>query len=753
MRKAQGRRDLLAAIVTIRRRAPRRILAGALAILASAAAAQSTLADAQEAAARPRVGLVLGGGGARGAAHIGVLEVLERLRVPVDCVAGTSMGGLVAGAFAAGVSPREMREAMAGADWADMFQDNPEFFDMSYRNKRLSQSFLPGTELGVTPEGLAYAPGVVTGQKIKAFFNKLVHDDRGERLIEQLPLPLSIVATDIVSGSRVVMRDGSLTQAMRASMSVPGLMAPVERDGRKLVDGGLVDNVPIAEVRDRCKPDVVIAVNVGSPLLSSNQIGSLVSVTVQMVNILTEQNVTQSLATLKPTDIYIKPDLEGISSGAFDLNSDAADRGRSAAAGVSDRLARLSVSEAQYAQWLRRVDVPEVPVQRIDAIEIGPLARVNPADVQRTISQKVGEPLDTDRLDRDLLRIFGEGYYERVDYALVREDGRNTLRVLPMEKSWGPNYLRLGISLESNLATGASYTVRAAYQRTWLNALGAELLAVAEIGNRTRLGVDYFQPVDGAQRYFVGASAGYERQSVYIFQDDDKLAELDVYKLAGQVLVGARVGTLGQVRLGWEEAAKRGGISIGPPKLADFDVHYGGWFAEMDLDHMDRIYLPRSGWAAQGRYFDAPSQGYSRLDANLRGAVPRGEWITFGRASFAGSPKGTLPDWDAAKLGGFLNLSAFARDQLIGDDAIYAGLRIERIIGKMPLGIRGDIRVGTALEVGRMGTAYTETNLHGWQNSLGLYLGGETPIGAIFIGAAYSPSSGYSNVYFVLGTP
>ncbi|HEY5309519.1 MAG TPA: patatin-like phospholipase family protein, partial [Casimicrobiaceae bacterium] len=286
------------------------------------AAAQAT----QEAAPRPRVGLVLGGGGARGAAHIGVLEVLEQMHVPVDCVAGTSMGALVAGAFAAGLTPAEMREALAKANWDDMFQDNPEFYDMSYRNKRLSQAFLPGSELGVTEKGLQYAPGVVTGQKIKAFFNQLVRADRGERLIEDLPLPLSVVATDIGTGDRVVLREGSLTQAMRASMSVPGLMAPVQREGRQLVDGGLVDNVPIREARERCNADVVIVVNVGSPLLKADEVRSLLTVTVQMVNLLTEQNVTQSLATLKPTDIYIKPDLEGITSGDFKRATETADR-------------------------------------------------------------------------------------------------------------------------------------------------------------------------------------------------------------------------------------------------------------------------------------------------------------------------------------------------------------------------------------------------------------------------------------------
>jgi NTE family protein len=174
---------------------------------------------------------------------------------------------------------------------------------------------------------MRYQTGIVTGQKIKLFFNQLVGDYLGEREISALPLPLSIIATDIVHGERVVFREGSLTSAMRASMSVPGLMSPVEIKGEKLVDGGLVDNVPIGEARERCQADIVIAVNVGSPLLKADEIGSLLSVSAQMVNILTEQNVSRSLATLKPTDIYIKPDLEGISAGDFKRTSETADRG------------------------------------------------------------------------------------------------------------------------------------------------------------------------------------------------------------------------------------------------------------------------------------------------------------------------------------------------------------------------------------------------------------------------------------------
>jgi len=255
--------------------------------------------------------------------------------------------------------------------------NNVRVHSLNYRNKVLSKRFLPGSETGVGEKGLRYQPGVVSGQKIKLFFNQLVDSDLGEREIESLPLPVSIIATDIGNGERVVCRDGSLTKAMRASMSVPGLMAPVEHLGRKLVDGGLVDNVPIGEVRSRCQADIVIAVNVGSPLLKPQDVGSLLTVSAQMVNILTEQNVSHSLATLKPTDIYIKPDLEGISAADFQRNSETADRGRKAAEAVIERLRPLSVSEENYASWWSKIAVAQREAPRVDEIQIAELKVVN----------------------------------------------------------------------------------------------------------------------------------------------------------------------------------------------------------------------------------------------------------------------------------------------------------------------------------------------------------------------------------------
>ncbi len=448
---------------------------------------------------RPRVGLVLGGGGARGAAHIGVLEELERLRIPVDCVAGTSMGALVAGAWGAGLSPAALRAEMGKANWNELFQDNPGFDDIDLRTKRLSRRYLSASETGITPHGVVTPPGVLSGQKIKLFFNRLVQSDVNERMLEQLPLPVSIVATDIGNGERVVFRDGSLTQAMRASMSVPGLMTPVEYRGRKLVDGGLVDNLPVQEVRERCDAQVVIAVNVGTPPLKASEISGLLSVSTQMVAILTEQNVTRSLALLKPADIYIKPDLEGVSAGDFDRSAEAADRGL-AATKLALQLQKLSVDAETYATWRNRWQQPADKPAMVDAIEITGLHTVNTAAVSRHIEQMPGTPLDVATLNRDLLRAYGDGYFERVDYSMTRDGERNVLRIMPVEKSWGPDYLRLGLNLNSSVTGQSSFSVRAAYQKTWLNALGGELLYSAELGTNTGLGVDYYQPLDAAQR-------------------------------------------------------------------------------------------------------------------------------------------------------------------------------------------------------------------------------------------------------------
>jgi NTE family protein len=711
-----------------------------------------SIAEAAEPPARPRIGLVLGGGGARGAAHIGVLEVLEKMRVPVDCIAGTSMGALVAGAYAAGMAPGFMRTALASADWNDMFIDNPDYSEMSYRNKATLRNYLPGSETGLTPDGAKYQSGVVAGQKIKLFFNQLVRANQGERNIEDLPLPLSIIATDIGNGERVVFRDGSLTKAMRASMSVPGLLAPVDHQGRKLVDGGLVDNVPISEVKARCQADVVIAVNVGSPLMKAEEVGSLLTVSAQMVNILTEQNVTRSLALLTASDIYIKPDLQGIGAGDFPRHAETADRGRAAAEAMRPALQHLSQSPAAYQAWWQAIEVTSRVTPIIDEVEVLGLKRVNPTVINRHLRVENGGKVRPNDINRDLLRMYGDGYFESVDYMVLTQRERHILQVVPIEKSWGPDYVRFALNLDSDTRKGASFGMRAAYHKTLINQLGGELIGSVDVGTINRLAGDYYQPLDAEQRYFVELSGSIQQRSADVFQDNQRIAEYRIRESILRASAGINVGLLGQIRLGWLERHRRADLETGMPSLPASDATFGGPQATLDFDQMNRMYFPTHGWSARFAYFDSPQAGYARADASVSGAFSLSNTVFNARLAFSGSPSGSLPIYDAASLGGFQNLTAYTKGQIIGDDITYAGVRAEQIIGRLPLGLRGDMRLGLSLEAAKAGSRFTETRRDGLLDSVSVYLGGETPFGPAYLGYAYG-SGGVSNFYLFVGVP
>lgn len=709
-------------------------------------------AQAAEETRRPRIGLVLGGGGARGAAHVGVLEVLQQLRVPVDCVAGTSMGALVAGAFASGMTPAEMRQQLADADWNDIFIDNPDFSEMSHRNKQLARRYLPGSESGVSTNGVRYQTGVVAGQKIKLFINQLVRVNQGERTIEELPLPLSIIATDIGTGERVVMRDGSLSMAMRASMSVPGLLAPLDYRGRKLVDGGLVDNLPIGEVRERCGVDVVIAVNVGSPLLKAEEVGSLLTVSAQMVNILTEQNVTRSLTKLTAKDVYIQPSLEGLSGGDFDRSSEIADSGKKAATALQESLARWSMDDATYAEWRQSINRHEQKSRPIDAIQIVGLDKVNPAVIERHLQVAPGQTVRRSVVNRDLLRMYGDGYFERVDYTVLTERERSTLRIFPVEKSWGPDYMRFGLNLKADSNQGSSFDLRAAYHNTWLNRLGGEFLAAVDIGSTNRLSANVLQPLDAAQRFFVEGNLAREQSRINIYEDNQRIAQYKIDETERGVYLGMNVGLLGPLRLGWRHRKRSFDVDVGAPSLPGADLSFAGWRATLDFDQFDRLYFPTRGWALKAGYFDSKQADFARADVDLRAAKTLGRTVLNGRLRLTGSPRGVLPAFDAATMGGFQNMTAFANQQILADTIHYAGLHAEQIVGTLPLGLRGDMRLGLGLEAARVNGRYTETRRTGLVQSASIYFGGETPFGPAYIGLGVG-NGGAANLFLFVGTP
>ena len=730
----------------------RRALRIALAFLFLAAAGEAV------AATRARVGLVLGGGGARGGAHLGVLQVLEELRVPVDCIAGTSMGALIGGSYAAGVAPEDVLDLVKRTDWIGMFDDSAGRDAVDIRRKELDDRFYSGLEFGVTRQGLKFREGAVAGEKLKLFFNQLVRADLGDRPIEQLKMPIAILATDIGTGERVAIRTGNLTSAMRASMSVPGLLAPVIRDGRKLVDGGLTDNLPVAEARRLCKPDVLIVVNVGSPLFEPEQVTGVVTVLGQVVNLLTEQNVVASMKELGSRDIYIRPDLEDIQSTAFTRQVDAAARGRVAALAASDQLRHLSIGAPAYAAWQGSVRLASTHTPpTVDEVVIAETRFVNRDTIRRSISQKAGEPLDARTLANDLVREFSHGDLHSLDYSVVRERDRTILRITPVEKPWGPNYLRFGINLASDFRSESAYNMRALYRATWMNPLGAEWLVGVQIGSEQALWTEFLQPLDKRHASFIRPYASTAMEKAPLFFEGDRVAVYRVQENRAGIEAGVNLGVHGQVRAGWVERRLGAVLDTGPDSFFNLTERLGGVTGSVVIDTYDEPFFPRRGLKLDVTHFDALHgtggfAKYARTEARFGTAYSLGRWTVLGGLEGGTALKGTLPLADAFTLGGPRRLSGFAVDQMRGVD--YAFGRVEaqyRLDFANPfygLALIGGVQV----ELGRMNKALTETSLSGWQRSFGAYLAADTFLGPVYLGVAEA-ENGRGRFYLFIGTP
>ncbi len=389
---------------------------------------------------RPKIALVLSGGGARGAAHIGVIKVLEELRIPVDIVTGTSIGALVGAAYASGTPIRDLEELVRKTNWNDVFTDSSPREDRSFLRKEEDQARLLKLEMGIKDYSVRLPPGAITGQKLDQLFSSITRFAPGTVDFDRLPIPFRAVTTDAETGKMFVLKQGRLADAMRASMSVPGAVAPLEINDRIFLDGGLTRNLPVDIARDM-GADIVIAVNIGSGLLKRQELLSVLGVSLQMINILTEQNVRASIESLKSTDILITPALDEVSATDFSRSTEAMRIGEAAARALGDKLALLSLSEDAYFHYQGAIRTargrPVIEGETIDLVEVVGLERANTSEVKRTLDIKPGEPVDFKKLDAGISRIFGTGYFERVNYSLLDDNNLQVLRINAREKQWG----------------------------------------------------------------------------------------------------------------------------------------------------------------------------------------------------------------------------------------------------------------------------------------------------------------------------
>ncbi len=711
-------------------------------------------------AERPKIGLALSGGGARGAAHIGVLSVLEENRIPIDCIAGTSMGSIVGGLYAAGYSVDELEAVISGIDWDDAFEDDTPREARSFRRKRDDDLYLVRGKPGLSDDlELLFPSGLIQGQKIGLLFERLAQPAAGITDFDRLPIPYRAVATDIATGEEVVLDSGSLAKAMLASMSVPGGFAPVVIDGRQLVDGGVANNLPVSVVRELCA-DVVIAVDISTPLLQPDQIRSVFSVASQLTGFLTRRNTEQQIATLGERDLLIVPELGTISTVDFSEALETLPIGRAAAAALVEKLRPLSVDADTYATQLARRTTRqatrEPPVISFVRLENdSPLAD----EVLRSYSTGntnplLGRPLDTDIIEREIGRIYGLELFETVTYRVVEEQGEYGVIVKVRERSWGPNYLQAGLDWSTNLDGEGVFNLGMIYSRTLLNAYNGEARVGLQLGDDPIGFVELYQPLDPGQRWFAGATLGIESRSSAIYTPNgSRVFEFRVWDRLMGLYAGRNLGDWGALRFEYLRGAGEVEVSTGLPIPVESDFDLGGFRLGLQVDTLDSLRFPRRGLLANLRWEgQRESLGSDFEYDQLRFALAKP--LTWKRNTLIPSLiyNTTLDDEGSLdsffRGGGFLRLSGFQNGQLAGQHFGLLSLIYYRHVNDFPL---VPAYLGGSLESGnvwqREGDVFDDMRLAG-----SLFTGIDTPLGPLFI--AYGLAEGGNDSFYVtLGSP
>jgi NTE family protein len=709
--------------------------------------------------ARPRTCLVLSGGGARGAAHIGVLKALERQRVPIDCVVGTSMGAIIGGAWASGIPADQIEIALRAVRWDRVLSDDPDRPQRSIRAKDLERRRFGSAEFGFR-DGTAVLPrGAVIGHQFEFFLARLFGVPVKRASFDDLPIPFRALATDIETGRLVVLDSGSLNEAVRASMSVPGVFSPKDIGGRLLVDGGLVRNLGV-DVARALGAERVIAVNLGTTLSGRDTLDSLVGVTSQMIAILTDQNVETSLAQLGPDDLLISPVLGDFSAVDFATAADVIPLGEAAAAASAPLLARFAASETGWLAWReslgrRQTDQPVFESITVDTTR---LQRVDPASAQAVFETSFRSGASATALERAIDALYATDDFQQISVrSAVSADGLDTLMIEPREKSWGPNYVRLGLTLATDLEGQSAFTVLGDYRATWLNRRGLESHSTASLGERNSLRTELIQPLDLARRWSVSGAASWQQRIDEAFVDDTAVARFRQSTLRASLDLARRFETLGEWRLGVE--SKRLSSRIVTGTASDLDTGSSSTntlFARLTLDRLDNWDFPRAGWYLRSdvEYAD-PSLGgdldYQRLSLEWQGARGGPDYSLSAALRYEDSMGTQLPLTEAFALGGFENLSGLRERQILANQVLFGRVVYSRQIGRGGALLRG-VYVGGSVEYARVRERLNalDPTFEGLGGSLFLSL--DSRLGPFYFGAGLA-EEGEATLYLFLGRP
>ena len=703
--------------------------------------------------ARPKVGLVLSGGAARGLAHIGVLRALEEQGVHIDAIAGTSMGAVVGGLYASGYSVQELEHLATTLDWQQALSDAPPREDVPFRRKQDDRDFLVRQKLSFRDDGSLGLPlGVIQGQNLALLLESKLAHTADTRDFDKLPIPFRAVATDIASGEKVVFSQGHLPQVIRASMSIPAVFAPVELDGRLLVDGGMVDNIPLDVARDM-GVDVAIVVDIGTPLRDRKQLLTVVDVLTQSITLMTRRNSEAQLANLRRDDILVQPPLAAYGVADFSRARDMIDAGYRAASLLAPRLAALARPEGDGELAVARSPHQRTPV--ITAIKIENDSKVSDQVIRSYIRQPIGARLELSHLETDMGTLYGLDYFDRVQYRVVHKGDDNTLVINARGRRGGTDYLRLGLNLSDDLRGESAFNLGASYRVNGINSLGAEWLTRGQIGDEQALYSEFYQPLDAGSRYFVAPYLDMGSSNIVASLQNDPIAEYRLERYGFGINVGRQIGNNGEVRLGAGKAWGQAEVRIGDQDLPKVSFNEGFYELKYSFDTLDNVYFPHHG--------EDISLSLRKFDKSLDSDVNYRQWlfnldkaISSGPNTFVlgGRYGRTLDATDVVTssfvMGGARELSGFRQGSVTGQNvSLMRMVYYRRLTPQAYVPLDFPLYIGGSLERGRAWNNDNEFD-SGYINAASIFLGLETPLGPLTF--TYGANSTHEQaVYLNLG--
>ena len=705
---------------------------------------------------RPKIGLVLSGGGARGFAHIGVLKVLEANRIPVDYVAGASMGGLVGALYATGRTPDEMERLTENLDWDTLLRGKTAFEALSYRRKEDRRNLPGAITLGGKGARLNLPGSLNPGHEIGLVLDRLMLAYGDKTDFDNLPIPFRAVATDLVNAETVVLKDGSLAQSLRATMAIPGVFAPVELNGKILADGGILNNIP-TDVAKAMGADIIIVVNIETQLGDRTALQNLVGILGQTFYVATIENSRRSL---RQADFIIAPDLENYTTFDFTKGGKIVELGRAGAELKIALLKSLALGDAEWNRHLAerrekaRPDVKIVP--EFLAIE-GTTDPSATSKIEREIKGRYEDkPLDAPALEKDLTRLTGTERFDNLGYGTTsRADGETGLLVRvydPVERTGRTTVLQAGVDVNNSETDDVNFNARARLTFFDVGGAGSEWRNDFSVGSRTLLATEFYRPFGGG-KFFAAPNAFYEDRKVNFYADGDRLAEFSFRTAQAGIDFGYATSRSSELRFGYSTGHQKAVRRIGSPSFSDLSGRVSLASLRWNYDTRDNSQIPKRGVETRNSlnyYFDAPGAAgnFAQAESRFSAFRPLGaKTIVFGFGAGGTTFGKRAPLFQQFGVGGLFSVGGYGSGEFRGGNYLNGGFGVLRETFAAPPYIGGKLYLGGWYEAGG---AFENFDAAKYRQSVtgGALL--ETRIGPIFVGGSFA-EGGRRKIYFSLG--